>query len=126
MRTSIPAITIAAMLLAAPLALPACGGDDDSMSSDPDVLTAPTKFTATYDAGTVHMTWVPGSGQEMFMVMRQEDGTMNPPMTWQVPATETSFDDTSPESGKTYMYMVHAMKGEDISDPSNMVMVAIP
>lgn len=120
MHSLIRSVAAAGLLLAATTLLPACAGDDSG------ALTAPTDFTATYQSGVVHTTWMPGSGdQDMFMVMRVEE-TSSTTMMWKVPATQTSYDDSTPEAGKSYTYMVHAMQGEDVSEASNKVVVAIP
>jgi len=111
-------VVTALVLLAAPLLLAGC-------SSDPEPLGVPTNFAATYDQGVVHTTWESGGGEEMFMVMRV-DTADSTTMTWNVPATDTSYDDDTAVSGATYRYMVHAMRGEDVSDPSNMVTLTIP
>jgi len=110
---------IASILFAVPMLLAGCSSEDDP-------LTAPTNFTATYDTGVVHTTWEPGTGEEMFMVMRVEQNTDNTTVTWNVPNTETTYDDSTAVSGTTYKYMVHAMAGQDVSEPSNMVMITIP
>jgi hypothetical protein len=135
MYTSLRALATATALFTTPLLfLMGCGGEDDTdtdtmnaAETSDAVLVPPTQFTAAYDNGMVHTTWVPSSdSQDMFMVMRMEDGATPPLVTWKVPATATSYDDTTPESGKTYMYMVHAMLGQEVSEPSNKVMVSIP
>ncbi len=120
MRNLTRSLAVAGMLLAGTTLLAACADDDSA------ALTAPTDFTAVYQGGAVKTSWTPGEGDpDMFMVMRVED-TTNTTMMWKVPATQTSYDDSTPEAGKTYMYMVHAMQGENVSEASNKVVVAIP
>jgi len=120
-----------------PLLAASCGGSDGEnggqggghADESPSGLAAPTDFTATLigDAGAlVRITWVAGSGSpNMFMVMRVEEAA-SATETWQVPATVTTYEDSTVESGNTYRYMVHAMRGEEVSEPSNMVTVTIP
>lgn len=117
---------IAFLMLVATSALVAgCAGDDGNNTA---LLVAPTDFTATYDtgAGAVHMTWMGNGGEDMFMVMRVEQNTDKTTSMWKVPATQTSYDDSTAASGTTYVYMVHAMQGENISDPSDMITVMVP
>jgi len=113
------------LLLASPALVAGCAGDDGNGTA---LLVAPTDFTAAYDAGSgaVQTSWSGSGGEDMFMVMRVEQNTDKTTQMWQVPATQTTYDDATAVSGTTYVYMVHAMQGEDISDPSNKVMVAIP
>jgi len=119
------------LVLSAAVALPACGGDDTgdgAGGSSTETLSAPSDFMATFDAtaNAVHTSWAAGSGNmDMYMVMRVDQETTQTQM-WQVPKTETTYDDTTAESGVTYVYMVHAMQGDMMSDPSNKVMVTIP
>ncbi len=109
------------LLFAAPALGTGCAGDDGT-----DPLVAPTDFAATYDSGVVHASWSGSGGEDMFMVMRVEQNTDKTTAMWKVPATQTSYDDSTAVSGTTYVYMAHAMQGENISDPSNKVMVTIP
>jgi hypothetical protein len=115
---------IVAVFLAAPILFAGCGDEDE-----PGALVAPVSFTAVYDSGSssVHTTWASGEGsQDMFMVMRVEQNTEFTTMAWKVDSTQTSYDDSTAQSGVTYVYMVHAMQGEDVSEPSNKVMITIP
>lgn len=109
--------------------LPACASEDDGAGggSGNDALTAPSDFVANVDAsGAVQTSWVPGSGsQDMFMVMRVEQASSTT-MMWDVAESETSYTDLTAESGMAYTYMVHARRGDEVSDPSNKVQVTIP
>ncbi len=113
------------LLLATPALVAGCAGDDGNNTAP---LVAPTDFTATYDAGSgaVQMTWSGSGGEDMFMVMRVEQNTDKTTSMWKVPSTQTTYDDTTAVSGTTYVYMVHAMQGEAISDPSDKITVTIP
>lgn len=109
--------------------MPACGSDDGGAGggTSNDALTAPTDFTASVDAtGAVQTSWEPGSGgHDMFMVMRVEQASSTT-MMWDVAETETTYTDTTAESGMAYTYMVHARRGDEVSSPSNKVQLAIP
>ncbi len=83
-------------------------------------------LTATPLAGGVHLTWRDNSSDEdMFMIMKKEGSGAFTTLP-SLPANTTQYHDTATRSGRTYTYMVHAMRGSDISDPSNEVMITIP
>ena len=99
------------------------GGSGGSMGTKPN---APSMLTATPLSGGAHLTWKDNSSdEEMFMIMRKE-GSGSFATSATVPFNTTQYHDATTMSGKTYTYMVHAMKGDALSDPSNEAMVTIP
>jgi len=108
-------------LACAPALLTACA-DDTSQAA----LTPPVNFTATAQMdGSVQTTWEPGTGADMYMVMRVDPAT-SATVAFKVPSTETSYVDTTAAAATTYTYMVHSMQGDTVSEPSNKVMVTTP
>ena len=99
------------------------GGTGGMMGGKP---AAPSMLTATPLSGGAHLTWKDNSSdEEMFMIMKKEGSGSFATLTM-VPFNTTQYHDTATMSGKTYTYMVHAMKGDTLSDPSNEAMVTIP
>jgi hypothetical protein len=83
-------------------------------------------LTATPVGGGAHLTWRDNSSDEdMFMIMKKEGAGAFMTLTT-VRANTTLHHDVATMSGRTYTYMIHAMKGEVLSDPSNEVTVMIP
>ena len=100
------------------------------MTVAPDLLppppAAPTNLKAAPLGGGAHLTWKDNSTDEDgFMIMRK-DGTAAYMMLTTVPFNTIAFHDAPLVSGTTYSYMVHAMKGDSLSAPSNEVMIKIP
>jgi hypothetical protein len=87
---------------------------------------APSMLTAQPLSGGVHLTWKDNaSDEDMFMVMRKEgSGTFT--MLTTVTFNITQHHDSAAMPGKTYTYMVHALRGSTSSDPSNEVMITTP
>lgn len=108
---------------------PACGGDDEQHGGDEGAPAAPSDLTVEELEGGAHLTWTDNSDNEtQFMVMRMNvtDGgeyaaIASPPFD-----TTQYHDADGLESGKDYMYMVHAMNDEGMSDPSNEVEFTAP
>ena len=138
--------TFARLALAASTAIgiAGCGGSSPSpatadmaqaqatgdMAVAPDLAVdkpnAPSNLNAVPLGGGAHLTWKDKSSDEDgFMIMRKE-GMGAFMMVNMVPFNTTAYHDAPLTSGKTYTYMVHAMKGDTLSDPSNQAMVTIP
>ena len=102
----------------------ACGGDDEHHGGDDGAPAPPSGLTVEELEGAAHLTWVDNSEDEtQFMVMRMnvdEGGEYaaiaSPPFD-----TIQYHDATGLVSGDTYMYVVHAMNDEGMSEPSNEV-----
>lgn len=94
----------------------ACGGDDDGGGSGG--LTAPTGLKITTVDGKPHLTWTDAMNEESYMIERMDHSVST--TEWAlvrgaenlVPNTVQYHDGTA-EAGKTYMYRVMAMKGEE-------------
>ena len=99
------------------------GGTGGSTTGKPN---APSMLTAAPLSGGAHLTWKDNSSDEdMFMIMRKE-GSGSFSTLRMLPANTTQYHDTATMSGRTYTYMVHAMRGDTLSDPSNEATVTIP
>ena len=93
------------------LLTPGCGGDDEHHEGDEGAPVAPSGLTVEELDGAAHLTWTDNSDNEtQFMVMRMNvtDGgeyaaVASPPFD-----TIQYHDASGLESGKDYMYMVHA------------------
>jgi hypothetical protein len=114
-----------AWILVLGLGLSACGGDDGAGGAVP---AAPTNLNGSVLSGGAHLTWSDNSDNETeFMIMRKEMGSTAGYATIAMPPfNTTTYHDAPLTSGKTYMYMVHAVNEAGDSQPSNEVMVAIP
>lgn len=96
------------------------------MSHHDESLAAPTELTAAIVAGGVHLTWRDNStAEDEFMVLRKDAAS-----AWiavgSSAANASSFHDTSVVRGTTYRYVVHAMRANTTSMPSNEILVAVP
>jgi hypothetical protein len=113
------------LVLVLGFAVMACGGDDGGGGAIP---AAPTNLTGSVLSGGAHLTWMDNSDNETeFMIMRKEMGSTAGYATIAMPTfNTTTYHDAPLTSGKTYMYMVHAVNDAGESQPSNEVMVAIP
>lgn len=109
---------------------PACGGDEDhGHAGGEGVPAAPSDLMVEPLEGGAHLTWVDNADNETeFMVMRMNvtDGgdyaaIASPPFD-----TTAYHDADGLVSGTMYMYMVHAMNDEGMSDPSNEVEFTAP
>lgn len=122
MKTSLSAVIGSLALFVAT----ACGGDGHDMSRHNQALAAPTDLSAAVVAGGVHLTWHDNStGEEEFMILRKDAAS-----AWagvgSAPADATSFHDATVAPGRTYWYVVHAMRGELTSAPTNEISIAVP
>ena len=87
---------------------------------------APSNLKAVPLGGGAHLTWKDNSTDEDgFMIMRK-DGMAAYMMVTTVPFNTTAFHDTPLTSKATYSYLVHAMKGDTLSDQSNEVTLTLP
>jgi hypothetical protein len=106
----------------ATIAMLGCGDGGSSAT-----LKAPTGLAAMLSSSTVKLSWVPGgTNQDMFMVMKKVAPSTSYDTSYNTPGTATSYEDAEVTSGKTYTYMVMAMKGSDGSPGSNEVTVSVP
>lgn len=108
---------------------PACGGDDDHHGGDEGAPAAPTGLTVEELDGAAHLTWMDNSDNEtQFMVMRMDVTGGGEYVAIASPPFDTiQYHDASGlVSGNEYMYMVHAMNDEGMSDPSNAVEFTAP
>ena len=102
------------------------GGSAGSGGSGGAKPAAPSMLTAMPLSGGAHLTWKDNSSdEEMFMIMRKE-GSGNFATLTMIPFDMTQYHDATTMTGKTYTFMVHAMRGSALSDPSNEAMVTIP
>ena len=76
----------------------------------------------------MQVTWTAPSGVTDFRIQRQVAGAAsNETFETLVPSqSETIFTDENVERGKTYIYRVLSRDGSDLSDPSDLAIVAIP
>lgn len=126
-------VTAAVTLLSLALGLGACGSNTSSGKTGGSSGTtgaskpaAPSMLTAQPLLGGVHLTWKDNSSdEEMFMIMRKE-GTSAFATLVMVEFNIVQYHDTAVTPGKTYTYMVNAMKGDQLSDPSNEAMIQLP
>ncbi len=132
---------IGAITLVCLLAMGGCGGNDTgaggssgstgtagSGGSSGAKPAAPTMLKAEILAGGVHLSWKDNStDEEMFMLMRKEMAAAGDfaPLTM-VAKDIAQYHDSTVLKGKTYVYMVHGMKGSAASDPSNEVSILVP
>jgi len=120
---------LAILLLGLSLAAPACAGDEGHHDGDEGAPSAPSALMVEELEGGAHLTWVDTSDNEtQFMVMRMNlsDGgeyaaIASPPFD-----TTQYHDADGLESGKDYMYMVHSMNDQGMSEPSNEVDFTAP
>ena len=87
---------------------------------------APSNLKAVPLGGCAHVPWKDNSSDEDgFMLMRKEGaGAWTDIAT--VPFNTTAYHDAPLKAATTYTYMVHAKKGDVLSDPSNEAMVTTP
>lgn len=104
--------------------LSACGMDHGGDGTP----AAPTNLAGSVLSGGAHLTWKDNSDDEtQFMIMRMEVGGSGSYASIAMPTfNTTSYHDAPLTSGKTYMYMLHAINDAGTSEPSNEAMVAIP
>lgn len=116
--------TILAIVLGLATAATACGEDEEHHGGDQGAPAAPTDLEVEELDGGAHLTWTDNSDDEtQFMVMRMNmtDGgeyaaIASPPFD-----TTQYHDANGLESGKVYVYTVHAMNDEGMSEASNEV-----
>lgn len=102
------------LLLALPLTIAACGGDDAAPA-------APTNLAASKLGTGIHITWTDNSDdEEEFMIMRKV-GTAAYAQLTSVTFNTTQFHDDPVMPGMLYTYHVMAMNGAGTSQPSNEV-----
>ena len=105
------------------------GGKTLFAAFDPAQPTAPKSplVTATRDAAGIHLDWAApadgGSPITGYNVYRREQGASSPAQIASLPATQTSYDDTTADPNKTYLYHVRAVNavGESEFCPGNEV-----
>ena len=133
------------LLLSSVLALGACGntpsgGDAGSVGADMAVAdqapaadlamnakpNAPSALKAVPLHGGAHVTWKDNSSDEdEFLLMRKEGAGPFAEVTRPTFDT-TAFHDVDVTSGKTYTYVIYAVKGQAQSDASNEAMITLP
>ena len=105
-----------------------------SLQTGPDSrIASPTHVAAVVrdlpDEGTVVIvTWRAPAGITQFRVNRQRVGARSS-NAFEIVSndlTETRYVDTNVESGNTYIYRVVSVRGDDVSHPSDTVVVSVP
>lgn len=105
-----------------------------SLQTGPDSrIGRPTNVAAVVrslpdEGAVVIVTWRAPPGITRFRVNRQRVGAYsnNTFETVSYQLSDTKYIDTNVESGNTYIYQVVSVRGDDISSPSDRVVVAVP
>lgn len=100
-------------------------GFSDTRAADSADPAAPTNLVYSMDQTRVDLRWSDNSVDETgFRVLRATDDRFT--AIAEVPANDTVYFDSEARPGMTYRYQVRAMRGKNLSEPSNTIVVVMP
>lgn len=75
----------------------------------------------------VSLAWTPGAGDQGFNVYRSDDGGVSfTKIAASLPASPATYDDTTVQGGKSYVYQVTGFDASGESAPSNQATASVP